>query len=117
MPGARSKFGNRQDSNHDDCKLQLSMLPGSQVIDMSGMGDDFPDLILGLRAQWFFVEVKTASGRLSKGQKIFHATAVGPTAVVRDREDCLDLAASIYRGCGVPAHLRPARKLDARDVR
>lgn len=117
MAGARSKYGNRQDSTHDECKLQLSMLPGSQVIDTSGLGDDFPDLIFGLRAAWYLVEVKAPGGTLSKGQKRFHATAVGPTAVVRDKAECLALAQSIYEGRGVPLQLRPPRQLWARDVR
>lgn len=114
MPGPRSKYGNRQDSNHDEIKLQLSMLPGGQVIDTSAMGDDFPDLIFGLCAAWYMVEIKSAAGGLSHGQKRFHATAVGPTAVVRTVAECLDLAQSIYAGKGVPAHLRPSRTLPAR---
>lgn len=114
MPGARSKYGNRQDDNHDELRDQLALFPGSQVIDTSGMGDDFPDLIFGLRAAWYLVEIKSSAGQLSKGQKRFHATAVGPTAVVRTVADCLDLAQSIYAGKGVPAHLRPPREIPAR---
>lgn len=114
MAGARSKYGNRKDATHDDCAAALASLPGSQVIDTSGLGDDFPDLILGLRAAWYLVEVKTDTGDLSSGQKKFHATAVGPTAVVRSAADCIDLGAAIFGGFGVPAALRPPRSIPSR---
>ena len=111
MPGARSKYGNRQDSNHDELAAQFEAFPGVQVIDTSGVGDDFPDLVIGLRGAWVMVEIKSATGSLSPGQRQFHALAVGPTAIVRCALDVRELVMGFMRSGRVPPEFQPTRSI------
>lgn len=46
---------------------------GATVKILTGVGDDFPDIIVGWQGENFLFEIKSAKGELSKGQKKFRA--------------------------------------------
>ena len=104
----RSRYGNRTDANQADIIEELERLPGCQVIDLSAVGSDVPDLLVGFRRQWVLMEVKTANGELSPGQEEFKRDARGPVVVVRSPVEAVD--ALIRATADYPKYYQ--RKLD-----
>lgn len=81
-------YARRTDSNHATIREVFRRL-GCEVCDASRLGDGAPDLIVSFRKRLFFVEVKTARGRLTKAQEGFHARF--PVSIVRNVDDALAL--------------------------
>lgn len=54
------------------------------------MGDDFPDLLCGLRAAWKLAEVKELDGCFSRGQLKFLAKARGPVDIITGESDAVE---------------------------
>jgi len=74
---------------------------GAQVIDLTGVGDGCPDLLVGYRRENFLVEVKNphTGGDLTPRQVEFARTWPGQTATVWDM-----IAALEVLGIGVTPH-------------
>lgn len=81
------KDRHRKDSNHGDIQSLLKESHCS-VIDLSGIGDDCPDLLVGYRGRSFLVEIKSEKGKLSPGQLDFIRLWRGdPVIVARSFDD------------------------------
>lgn len=73
------KYARRVDDNHAEIKSALIGI-GCYVIDCSGVGSGFPDLIVGFRGHWTLIEIKDgrkppSRRRLTGDQQVFHAEA------------------------------------------
>ncbi|HJW74827.1 MAG TPA: hypothetical protein VJ787_04045 [Thermoleophilia bacterium] len=71
----------RRDGTHAEVRQELRDL-GASVADTADVGDDFPDLVVGLAGHDFLVEAKAAKGKLSDGQSEFARTWRGAPVVV-----------------------------------
>lgn len=86
---ATVKYGAKKDANHAEIVEALKG-HGAYVIDTSGMGQGFPDLILGYAGKTLLMEIKnpkTSYGRrgLNKNQEKWRqAWTGGPYSVVTD---------------------------------
>lgn len=85
----------RTDGNQAQVMAWLRDL-GCTVIDLHTLGKDIPDLLVGIGDANVLVEVKTADGELSAGQKRFFEEWKGPKAVARTVEDCVQIARSNF---------------------
>lgn len=83
--------GKRIDSNQNEIVGHLERF-GIQVIRLSDVGRDRPDLIVCENEIWVFIEVKRPNGKISRGQVRWHATARGWSGIATDREEALNLA-------------------------
>jgi hypothetical protein len=81
------RFG-RRDDNHKEIVKGLQAC-GFACIDMAPLGDDIPDLCIAKNGQTALVEIKSANGKLSKGQEFFIALWPGKAFVARCVEDVL----------------------------
>lgn len=105
MPGrANRRYGRQKDANHDQIVAALHRSGGIQCVDLSAMGEDVPDILVGIDGAWFLVEIKTANGRETPGQAAFRAAARGPVFVIRSVDDFLTQftkwrARRALRGC------------------
>ncbi len=78
-------FRGRRDSTHAEIRDELRAL-GASVRDTGDVGQNFPDLVVGLCGATFLVEAKAAKGKLSDGQSEFARTWRGsPVVVLRSR--------------------------------
>jgi hypothetical protein len=74
-----------RDANHGEVQKELEQL-GASVCDLSKVGDDFPDLLVGFCGRDFKVEIKAAKGEQSDGQKEFARDwRSSPVVVIRSR--------------------------------
>lgn len=73
----------RKDANHGVIQKAYEEQYCS-VVDTSKLGDDFPDLVVGLCGRTFLVEVKNRKGRnkVEPGQKKFHDEWRGEPPIV-----------------------------------
>lgn len=77
----------RRDTTHGPIRDRLRELEAS-VADTADLGDDFPDLIVGLCGSTFLVEVKGPKGKASDGQTEFARTWRGsPVVLLRSPEE------------------------------
>lgn len=79
---ARRSYACRKDGNHNEiADIFLGM--GCSVLDLSRVGDDCPDMLVGISAFNVLVEVKNteARGKLTEGQKRFIRDWNGPAEV------------------------------------
>jgi len=78
----------RKDANHNEIARAFERM-GCDVLDLSGVGKDCPDLLVRVRAidRWMLVEVKTPKGRIKPGQAAFAER--WPVKVVRTIEDAI----------------------------
>lgn len=83
-----------KDANHDDIK-QAYIDAHLSVFDAAHVGGNFTDLVVGGYHQKLqmpytaIVEVKTADGKLTSGQKDFHEAWRGAIFTVRTRKEAL----------------------------
>lgn len=70
-----------RDANHGEVQTELEQL-GASVVDLSRVGDDLPDLLVGFCGRDFKVEVKAPKGKQSDGQKDFARDWRGSKVVV-----------------------------------
>ena len=85
----------KQDGNHAEIVKALRAF-GVGVIDTSGVGNGFPDLLLGFRGRWMLMEVKDgrkppSARKLTEDQiKWWDAHShCGPVALVTDVEGAI----------------------------
>lgn len=79
----------RRDTTHKEVRDGLRAL-GISVADTADMGDDFPDLVVGVRGQTFLIEVKGPKTPVSEGQREFAAAWRGsPVIVARSLDEAL----------------------------
>ena len=64
---------------------------GCSVHDCSGVGGDFPDLVVGLVGVNLLVECKTESGQLTPGQERFFQEWRGLVYIIRSAQEAQDL--------------------------
>lgn len=93
----------RPDANQTEIVAALKG-SGIQVIDLHEVGMDVPDLLITARGRWLaewvartgfgnvLLEVKTERGKLSPGQRAFHASWLGPICTVRTVAEALEVA-------------------------
>lgn len=109
--------GRRVDTTHADLRDGLRAL-GWSVHDTSKLGDDFPDLVVGVGAprlpfapdplsrgavcsgDVYLVEVKSRGGRLSDGQQEFAWGWRGNYVVAETAEEAAAAIAELRRGRG-----------------
>lgn len=68
---------------------------GAKVRITSGMGDDFPDLLVLFRGTLILMEVKSKNGRLTTGQELFFKEWHEATVVVRTPKEALQAIGAI----------------------
>ena len=77
------------DANQGEIVKGLAGIPGLAIIDLTEVGSDCPDLIVGYGGFNYFVEIKTETGKLKFGQKRHFKDWPGQTAVARSLDDVL----------------------------
>ena len=76
----------RRDTNEPEIIEALRAVGATvQSLDERGV----PDLVVGFRQSTYLLEVKTAKGKLTKDQVVWHAAWKGQVAVVRTVEEAL----------------------------
>jgi hypothetical protein len=85
----------RTDGNHAHIVDGLRKV-GAHVEDTSGVGDGFPDLVVGYRGKWHLIEVKDgdlppSERRLTPKQKVWHALVHGiaPAHIANNLDEAL----------------------------
>lgn len=68
---------------------------GASVYITSDVGRDFVDLVAGFRGRNYLIEVKTETGKLTPGQRLFHDTWNGHIAIVRNLDEALRIIGAI----------------------
>ncbi len=63
---------------------------GCSVHVCSGVGEGFPDIVVGRGGTTFLLECKTGEGKLTKAQAVWHAEWAGQKAIVRTPEEALN---------------------------
>jgi Holliday junction resolvase len=109
----------RRDSTHAEIRQELRDL-GASVSDTGDVGNDFPDLVVGLAGATFLVEAKARKGKLYDGQSEFARTWRGsPVVVIRSRVEAREWLIrtrhEIY-GRSVPKQLAPCAHRPAADA-
>ena len=80
-----------RDANHKAIVAALTY-HGCIVADLANAGGGVPDLVCGFRGVLFYVEIKTATGSLSKKQReFFDAWIEYPALVLRSADDVFDV--------------------------
>lgn len=79
------------DANQGDILKELRKIPALDIIDLTEVGDDCPDILLGYQRKNWLVEIKTTTGRVKPGQKRHHREWPGQTAICRSLDDILRL--------------------------
>lgn len=92
-PGDAMRRAGRRDSSHAEIRDGLRKL-GFSVVDTGGMGDDFPDLVVGGRVngqrQNWLIECKGAKTKVSAGQIGFADRWLGlPVIIARSLDEAL----------------------------
>ena len=79
----------RTDSNQKiivDCFRRM----GYEVLDLSAVGNGFPDIIIAKHGDNDLVEIKTEKGRLNELQEKFAAIWNAPVYVIRNVDEAID---------------------------
>ncbi len=76
----------RTDSTHQEILAALRQA-GADVLDMSRLGGNAPDLLVAHKTVLYLLEIKSARGQLSRGQSDFAARF--PVHVVRTPQEAL----------------------------
>lgn len=65
-----TRYAKRKDANHNEIRDEFIRLLGARnVLDCFRFGDGFPDLVVQHSGLTMLVEIKTATGTLTKAQK------------------------------------------------
>ena len=80
------RYAARVDANHSEIVAAFRAL-GYDVLDLSRVGSNCPDILLGRNNLNVLVEIKTEKGKLKPGQMEFYTKWKGHTAVVRSLDD------------------------------
>lgn len=82
-------WGSKVDKNHAQIKRELTEL-GFAVVDLSGVGDGCPDLLVARNDKQLLVELKTDKGRMTEAEvEFFRVWPLGLAIVARTTEDVL----------------------------
>jgi len=81
----------KRDTNHTLITTYLLQL-GFSVYDTSTLGSGFPDIIIARNKETAIAEIKTEKGKLSQGQVDFISSWQGKVFILRNIEDCVELA-------------------------
>lgn len=81
----------RVDANQPEIVRALRRI-GATVVDLSAVGNDVPDLLVGYRGRWQLMEIKVEGGKLSKGQEKFYMSSQGPIFIVTSIDEALEFA-------------------------
>lgn len=92
----RSNLPHRKDANHNDLAQVFTDL-GCSVLDLSMVGNDCPDILVGIVTFNVLVEIKSGKGKLSEGQERFRRDWNGPVEVCRDGNDVVDVVTKYRR--------------------
>lgn len=93
---AAPRYGRRKDKNQNELVSVLQSM-GVQVIDLSQVGDDVPDVLLICNGVLYFAEIKNpenwyGKGGLSDNQKRFAINNGVDVYVLRTSDDCKHFA-------------------------
>lgn len=80
------RYAARVDANHAEIVSAFKAL-GYSVIDLSRVGSNCPDILIGKHNLNVLVEIKTEKGKMKPGQLEFYTTWPGHTAVVRSLDE------------------------------
>lgn len=86
------RYAARVDANHKEIADALLEI-GRSVLSLHRLGQDAPDLLVGNGETNTLLEIKTESGKLTKGQKEFFEKWRGPKAVVRTIDEAIKATA------------------------
>lgn len=65
-----TRYAKRKDANHNEIRDHfIRLLGANNVLDCFRFGDGFPDLVVQYSGLTMLVEIKTATGKLTKAQK------------------------------------------------
>lgn len=78
----------RRDANHGEIQGSFERA-GAPCLDLSGVGDDCPDVLTCIAGINVLVEIKTEKGTLTPGQKEFFRDWPGPKEVARNTDDVI----------------------------
>lgn len=78
----------RRDLNHAEIRDGPRKC-GASVLDLGGVGNDCPDLLVGWKGRNSLLEIKSAKGAESAGQSRFRQTWRGETSTVRTLQEAL----------------------------
>lgn len=89
---ARLSYACRKDGNHNEI-AEVFVGMGCSVLDLSRVGDDCPDMLVGISAFNVLVEVKNneTRGKLTEGQKRFMRDWNGPTEECRSVDEAIEI--------------------------
>lgn len=86
------KYAAKVDSNHSKIVNGLRDIFGPDCIqDLSAVGRGCPDIAVGVRSRTLFMEIKTATGKLTDDQIIWHREWPGQVDVVTTLQEALDV--------------------------
>lgn len=97
VAGMRSRLPHKRDANHAEIAQTFESL-GCTVADTSALGDDFPDMVVGIAGVNLMVEAKSDGGRLSPGQHGFRERWRGQYDVVNSPDEAVELVQGVRRG-------------------
>lgn len=90
----RSHLPCRRDANHGELTEIFESL-GCTVLDLSMVGSDCPDVLIGLCGVNVLVEIKSKGGKLEPGQERFRRDWRGKTTAAWDRDDCIAIVSEV----------------------
>lgn len=100
----KNRFAKRTDRSQSGIVKEMRKYRAQVIV--TNMGDDFPDLLVGRRAQgWKLTEVKELDGCFSRGQLKFLAEAHGAVDIVTSKEDAI-ISLKVYRRLTVDEQAR-----------
>ena len=83
-------WAKRTDANHAEVGRILRRL-GWRTVDTSRLGDGAPDYFAAKSGRVVAIEVKTATGKVNRRQRLWHEWWPAETAVVRSADDVIAL--------------------------
>lgn len=84
----------RIDANQPEIVAALRAV-GCSVQTLAAVGAGVPDLLVGVSGVNLLMEVKTASGKLTKDQVPWHESWRGQVAIVRSVDEALNLVEAV----------------------
>jgi len=90
----------RTDKNQASILKDFRAVPGCKARDLSGVGKDFPDIIVAFMGVNVLFEIKNRKGKnkLSSGQKEFLETWPGPAFKINTFDEGFDYLMGVVKG-------------------
>lgn len=91
-----TKRATRKDGNHKAIVKSLRGLPGVTVSDTSGVGDGFPDIVVGHKGINYLFEIKDGSKppsarKLTEDEEVFHTSWKGQVTVINSFDEAFKI--------------------------